>query len=339
LDGREVLASCAIGIGVAPSDAEDADGLLSCADQALRAVRARNGGERYAFYQSSMTETLARTMRIESGLRRALSQNSLQIVYQPQIALDSGRVSGFEALLRWTDEDGQAIPPDQFIPVAESTGLIEAIGDWVLHRACVQARAWQRATGIDRRVAVNISAVQVMSPGFAERVAKTLEATGVDPRLIELEITETAFMSDLVMAARTLRYLRRLGLHIALDDFGTGYSSLSYLKQLPIDSLKIDSRFVRDLNDSREGLALVNAIVGMAHGLGIRVVAEGVETPDVLALLRRLGCDAAQGYLISRPVPVPEAIAMADDEAAARRHAAQSAGADRPHPESRLASG
>lgn len=223
-------------------------------------------------------------------------------MYQPQVTIAENEVCGFEALLRWTNSQGRVIPPDEFIPVAEASGLIGSIGDWVLRCACEQAQQWRQATGVARRVAVNVSAVQIMSAGFAERVTSIIKATGVDPRMIELEITETAFMSDLSTAAATLRELRRLGLHIALDDFGTGYSSLSYLKQLPIDSVKIDSRFVRDLNDTREGVALVTAIVGMAHGLGIRVVAEGVETPEVLALLRDIGCDQAQGYLISAPI-------------------------------------
>ena len=314
IEGNESFATCAIGIAVAPVDGEDFDTLMGRADQARRASRANRNGDRYAFYQTSMTESLLRTMRIESGLRRALERGEFQIVYQPQVELETGRVCGLEALLRWTDSEGRSVPPDQFIPIAESTGLIGAIGDWVLQRACLQARAWQQASGVMRRVAVNVSAVQIMSKGFTDRVAAILAGTEVDPRLIELEITETAFMSDLVTAASTLRDLRRLGLHIALDDFGTGYSSLSYLKQLPIDSVKIDSRFVRDLNDTQEGVTLVSAIVGMAHGLGIRVVAEGVETPAILQLLKRIGCDDAQGYVISRPVPVAEAFVAAESE-------------------------
>jgi EAL domain-containing protein (putative c-di-GMP-specific phosphodiesterase class I) len=182
----------------------------------------------------------------------------------------------------------------------------------VLHTACLQALEWQRATGIARRVAVNVSAVQIMSYGFAERVGAILRSAHVDPRLVELEITETAFMSDLAAAATTLRQLRNLGLHISLDDFGTGYSSLSYLKQLPIDSLKIDSRFVKDFNETREGVALVSAIVGMAHGLGIRVIAEGVETTNSLSLLKQLGCDEVQGYVVSPPLPAREALALAE---------------------------
>jgi diguanylate cyclase (GGDEF)-like protein/PAS domain S-box-containing protein len=314
VDGTEAFATCAVGIAVAPVDGEDFDTLMRNADQARRACRENHSVDRYAFYQRSMTETLLRASRIESGLRRALERDELQLVYQPQIELATGKVCGLEALLRWNDADGTPVPPDQFIPIAESTGLIGAIGDWVLERGCRQAHAWQQESGVARRVAVNVSAVQIMSKGFSDRVAAILEATGVDPRLIELEITETAFMSDLVTAASKLRDLRRLGLHIALDDFGTGYSSLSYLKQLPIDSVKIDSRFVRGLNDTREGVTLVTAIVGMAHGLGIRVVAEGVESPHILQLLARLGCDEAQGYVISRPVPVAEAFAAAESE-------------------------
>jgi diguanylate cyclase (GGDEF)-like protein len=314
IDGRETLVGCAIGISVAPLDGEDFDTLMHRAEHARRVVRKGRSAERYAFYQASMTETLLETMRIENGLRRALERDEFKLVYQPQVELATGRVSGFEALLRWNDADGTAIRPDQFIPIAESSGLIVAIGDWVLHMACAQALSWQRATGIARRVAVNVSAVQIMAYGFAERVAAILRTAQVDPRLIELEITETAFMSDLAAAAATLRQLRNLGLHISLDDFGTGYSSLSYLKQLPIDSLKIDSRFVKDFNETREGVALVSAIVGMAHGLGIRVIAEGVESAESLALLKQLGCDEVQGFVISPPLPAREASVLAGTE-------------------------
>ena len=314
VDGQETLIGCAVGISVAPMDGEDFDTLMHRAEHARRAVRTGRSGERYAFYQPSMTETLLYTMRIENGLRRALDRGEFNLVYQPQVELATGRVSGFEALLRWTDADGTALQPHQFIPIAESSGLIVPIGDWVLHMACVQARNWQRASGVARRMAVNVSAVQIMSSGFAERVAAILRTTDVDPRLIELEITETAFMSDLGAAATTLRQLRRLGLHISLDDFGTGYSSLSYLKQLPIDSLKVDSRFVKDFDETRESIALVTAIVGMAHGLGIRVVAEGVETAKTLSQLKQLGYDEVQGFVISKPLPAREAFALAATE-------------------------
>jgi EAL domain-containing protein (putative c-di-GMP-specific phosphodiesterase class I) len=288
------------------------------AEHARRIALTARGGERYAFYQSSMTETLLSSMRIENGLRRALERNELTLVYQPQVELMTGRVRGFEALLRWTDAGGTAMEPQKFIPIAESSGLIVPIGEWVLEKACRQAHDWQLVGGVVHRVGVNISPVQITSPGFADRVAAILRSTHVDPRLIDLEITETAFMSDLAAAATTLRQLRRLGLHISLDDFGTGYSSLSYLKQLPIDSLKIDSRFVKDLRETREGAALVAAIVGMAHGLGIRVIAEGVETVDALNMLKELGCDEAQGFLISPAVGAREAFALAGTEFAFR---------------------
>jgi len=312
--GVEVFMSCSTGISVAPVDGEDFDTLMHCAEQAQRITRAMRHGERYAFYQPSMTDNLQQLMRIESGLRRALERGEFRLVYQPLVSLETGRVGSLEALLRWTDGDGNDVAPDRFIPVAEACGLIGPIGDWVLHMACVHARNWQSVSGMARRIAVNVSAVQVMSAGFSERVGAILRAAEVDSRLITLEITETAFISDMATAAKILRELRRLGVHIALDDFGTGYSSLSYLKQLPIDSVKIDARFIRDLNDSPEGVALVTAIVGMAHGLGIRVVAEGVESTEISRLLKRIGCDEVQGYVISKPVPLQEAIALADFE-------------------------
>jgi len=311
IDGAESFTTCSIGISVAPADGEDFDTLMHRAAEAQRSTRSSRNGERYAFYQASMTATLLRSMRIESGLRRAMERDEFQILYQPQINIGSGEVCSFEALLRWTNHEGAVVGPDEFIPVAEVSGLIGAIGDWVLRSACAQALDWYQATGVIRRIAVNVSAVQIMSSGFAARVSAILRETRVDPRLIELEITETAFMSNLETAASTLRELRQLGLHIALDDFGTGYSSLSYLKELPIDSVKVDSRFVRDLEETREGTALVSAIIGMAHGLGIRVTAEGVETPEVLELLRQMGCDEAQGYLISSPAPAAAAHRLA----------------------------
>jgi diguanylate cyclase (GGDEF)-like protein len=310
-DGHETFVACAIGISVAPMDGPDVDTLLHRAEHARRIAMTARGGERYAFFQLSMTEKLVSAMRLENGLRRALDRDEFVLLYQPQIELASGRMRGLEALLRWTDSSGTSINPQEFVPVAESCGLVVPIGDWVLEEACAQAREWQQTGGVVHRVGINISPVQIMSPGFADRVAAILQSTQVDPRLIDLEITETAFMGDLAAAAATLRQLRRLGLHISLDDFGTGYSSLSYLKQLPIDSLKIDARFIKDLHETREGAALVSAIVGMAHGLGIRVVAEGVETTDALKLLKELGCDEAQGFLISRPLPAREVLALA----------------------------
>ncbi len=320
LDGQETLVGCAIGISVSPSDGTDVDTLMHRAEHARRVVRTGRGVERYAFYQPSMTENLLSTMRIENGLRRALDAGELHLLYQPQVELATGRVRGFEALLRWTDAGGVPIEPDRFIPIAESSGLIVPIGDWVLETVCLQARNWQHGSAA-QRIAVNISAVQIMSPAFADRVAAILRVTKVDPRLIDLEITETAFMSDIGRAAATLRELRGLGVHISLDDFGTGYSSLSYLKQLPIDALKIDSRFVKDFNETREGTALVAAIVGMAHGLGIRVVAEGVEKVEVLSMLKQMGCDEAQGFLLAPALPASDAFAFAAIEFAVAKNA------------------
>lgn len=308
IDGRESFVVCAIGIAVAPTDGEDFDSLMSSADQARRAAATRSAGECYAFYQPSMTERLLHVTRLERGLRQALERDELHVVYQPQLELASGLVRRFEALLRWMPRGGQPVPPDRFIGVAESTGLINPIGDWVLEQACRQACAWARTSGRPRGVAINISPIQIMAPDFVERVGRIIARTGVDPAVVELEITETAFMNDPDAAAVTLQALRRIGVRIALDDFGTGYSSLGYLKQLPIDTLKIDTRFVRDLHDSSEGIALVQAIIAMAHGLGIRVIAEGVETVEALQLLERLGCDEVQGYVIARPLPASEAI-------------------------------
>ena len=299
------------------------------AEHARRIALTARGGERYAFYQSSMTETLVSAMRVENGLRRALERGEFTLLYQPQVELASGRMRGFEALLRWTDADGAAMEPQKFIPIAESCGLIVPIGEWVLEKACRQAHDWQLVGGVVHRVAVNISPVQITSPGFADRVAAILRSTHVDPRLIDLEITETAFMSDLAAAAATLRQLRRLGLHISLDDFGTGYSSLSYLKQLPIDSLKIDSRFVKDLRETREGAALVAAIVGMAHGLGIRVIARRSrdggrpEHAQRAGLRRGTGFSDLAGGGCARSYALAGTVFTVGEQSAARRAASR----------------
>jgi len=281
------------------------------AEHARRIALTARGGERYAFYQSSMTETLVSAMRVENGLRRALERGEFTLLYQPQVELASGRMRGFEALLRWTDALGLAMEPQKFIPIAESCGLIVPIGEWVLEKACRQAHDWQLVGGVVHRVAVNISPVQITSPGFADRVAAILRSTHVDPRLIDLEITETAFMSDLAAAAATLRQLRRLGLHISLDDFGTGYSSLTQLYQMPFSEMKIDKSLVMNVPQSREATTMIGSLIELAHNLSLKVCAEGVENRDALDVLAKMKCDRCQGYFISRAIPAAEVAGFA----------------------------
>jgi EAL domain-containing protein (putative c-di-GMP-specific phosphodiesterase class I) len=253
-----------------------------------------------------MTERSYQQLQIEHDLRQAVGSGDFELHYQPKIDLQTGRATGLEALLRWPHAGRGMVSPAEFIPVAEHNGLIHEIGDWVTRRACQQARAWQEQGSEPLRIAVNLSPVQLRSEDIVDRVQAILASTGLDPRYLEFEITESSFMHDIERSARTLHRLRNLGVHISLDDFGTGYSSLSYLKRLPVDSLKIDGSFISDMAADREGTVLVSAIIAMAQHLGIRVIAEGVETREQLQLLRELGCDEAQGYLVSRPLPVTD---------------------------------
>jgi EAL domain-containing protein (putative c-di-GMP-specific phosphodiesterase class I) len=245
-------------------------------------------------------------MEIEQALRRALECGELQLYYQPQVKAD-GRLTGLEALLVWNHPKLGPTSPGQFIPVAEESGMIVPIGLWALGEACRQNVAWQKACGARVKVAVNVSATQFSRTDFVESVAQALAKSGLDPALLELELTESVVMRDPEESARQMDRLRALGVSIAIDDFGTGYSSLSYLRRLPIDSLKIDRSFLKEIDRDANTIPLVRAIVALAHGLGLTVVAEGVETRHQLEGLREVGCDRFQGFLLGGPAP-PEGI-------------------------------
>ncbi len=307
LAGRELFVTPSIGITLCPFDDRTADELLRNADTAMYQAK-EMGGNTYHFYTAELNERAQRRLALETGLRQALDRHELRLHYQPQIDLRSGEILGAEALVRWQHPEWGLVAPGEFIPLAEETGLILPIGEWVLNQACAQTRAWRDEGHPALRVAVNLSGRQLAQRDLPKLVQHTLTANGLEAEALDLEITESLLMQDLEMTSTTLDALTRLGATISMDDFGTGYSSLSYLKRLPIDMLKIDQAFVRDINNDPDDAAIVQAIIAMAHSLGIKVIAEGVETAEQLSFLRRHRCDAVQGYYFSRPLPPEEFI-------------------------------
>jgi EAL domain-containing protein (putative c-di-GMP-specific phosphodiesterase class I) len=290
-----------IGIAIYPNDGVAYDTLARGAETALRQA-ADGGGQRYAFYRPELNRDANDRFKLENALRRALERHELELHYQPQVAVDGGAIVSAEALVRWRHPERGLVPPHDFIPLAEETGLILEIGEWVLHEVCCQLESWRRAGLRVVPVAVNLSAHQ-----FNERIVATvrrvLDDCGLEPGLLELELTESASMADPNKSVALLAQLKAMGIRLAIDDFGTGYSNLNYLKRFPVDRIKIDRSFVHDLETDPDDLAIASAVVAMAHGLRLSVVAEGVETRGQLALLAGLGCDMVQGWLFSRAVP------------------------------------
>jgi EAL domain-containing protein (putative c-di-GMP-specific phosphodiesterase class I) len=274
------------------------------------------GRANYQFFTQHMNVAAQQRLQLENSLRRALENHEFQLHYQPLYDLRDRSITGFEALLRWYPPGGAVmVPPGEFIGAAEESGLIVAIGEWVLREAVKQARTWQ-SPGRPIAVSVNVSANQLSRSNFVDRVRRLLQETGIDPTLIELEVTESVIIEGGGEAQEALHQLAALGVGIAIDDFGTGYSGLAYLKRLPIDTVKIDQSFVRDLTVDPEDAAIVTAIVAMARSLGVDVIAEGVETEEQLEELKRLGCHRAQGYLLARPMTASAAIKFLDRSAA-----------------------
>ena len=295
------LSAC-IGIAIYPDDAGDSESLLRHADFALSHARQEGPGSQ-RFFAGDMNQQASQRLALEAQLRLALARDELVLYYQPQIDLHNQRLVGVEALLRWQCPERGLVPPDQFIPLAEESGLIVAMGSWVLRTACQQVRQWS-AAGQALRVAVNVSAVQFRQPDYVDGVAAILAEAPIEHSLIELELTESVLMEDSQLAGQHLQRLREMGVKLAIDDFGTGYSSLAYLKRFPLDLLKIDRSFIRDLPDDHDDAAIARAIVALAQSLGLAVVAEGVETEAQESFLRQLGCTCGQGFRYSRPVPV-----------------------------------
>ena len=311
IQGHEIHLSCSAGISLYPGDGTSADTLLMNASTALYYAKLQ-GQNHYQFYDEDLNRDSLKNLKFENDLRHALERNELDLCYQPTIDLVSGKVNSVEALLRWRHPEIGMIPPDKFIPIAEETGLITSLGYWVLETACRQVRQWQDAGYKHLSVAVNLSAAQFRQHDLLEQIHNALDATGICAHHLELEITESTIMNDIDTAASTMRALHRSGVSISIDDFGTGYSSLSHLKQFPINTVKIDRSFIRDITTDSDDAAIVSAIIAMAHNMELKVIAEGVETQEQLDFLRSQECEEAQGFLFSPPVPHHEAYALLD---------------------------
>ncbi|MBF9195105.1 EAL domain-containing protein [Microvirga sp. BT290] len=299
------LVSVSIGIALYPSDAKDRTELLSSADTALYRAKTEGKGT-YRFFEAAMGAQIRERRSLEHDLRSAIANGELSLAYQPQAQVDTGEVNGFEVLLRWNHPTRGPVSPSTFIPIAEESGSILKIGEWVMHEACREAANWMRPLAI----AVNVSALQLTSDGFVEFVRRTLEDTGLPPERLEIEITETALIRDPNRALLTLQKLKAIGVNLAMDDFGTGYSSLSNLRAFPFDKIKIDRSFIHEVHDNPQAAAIVRAVLGLGRGLGLPVIAEGVETSEELSFLGSEGCTEAQGYLFGRPAPIGEFVPL-----------------------------
>ena len=305
LEGREFLITTSIGISLYPEDGTDAETLIKNADTAMYQAK-EQGRDNYQLFNAFVNAKALQRIALEHGLRRALANRELAIHYQPIYDFRATRITGMEALLRWTHPEMGAIPPSIFIPLAEATGVMQPIGAWAIQTACAQAKEWHDAGHRHLSLAVNLSVTQLQQPDLVSRVREILAETGLQPRLLELEITESSAMQSPETSIRTLYELKKLGVRISLDDFGTGHSSLSYLKRFPIDTLKIDQSFVRDITSDPDTAAIVTAIIAMAHSLRLKVIAEGVEFSDQAKFLKRYACDQMQGFLIKPPVPAEQ---------------------------------
>jgi diguanylate cyclase (GGDEF)-like protein/PAS domain S-box-containing protein len=315
LEGAELFVTASIGITVFPTDSTDQDTLIRNADVAMYRAKER-GRNNYQFYTPEMNARTREMLSMESELRRALERDEFVLHYQPKVSLATGRITGVEALLRWRHPERGLVPPGDFIPLLEETGLVVQTGDWVLRAVCAQLKEWERAGLEPVPVAINLSARQFLSPNLGQTIKRVLGEHDVHSGLLEVEITESSIMTNAEEAIRTLEYLQTLGVQAAIDDFGTGYSSLSYLKRFPLRALKIDRSFVRDITTDVDDATITQAVISMAHSLGLKVIAEGVETEAQLEFLQRYGCDEVQGYLYSKPIPGDECATMIAEERA-----------------------
>ncbi|QBQ56179.1 EAL domain-containing protein [Nitrosococcus wardiae] len=307
LENREFFISASIGVSFFPQDGKKARTLLNQADIALHQAKTQ-GGRGLQYYTPALSTETTRRLSLENSLRYALDRGELELHYQPQVSLESGRVTGVEALLRWRHPHRGWISPAQFIPLAEENGLIVPIGEWVLNTACAQAKTWRTTEGLPLTIAVNLSARQFLQANFIAQIDQILGQCDLAATALKLEITESLLMQDLKRAITTLHALKERGLQLAIDDFGTGYSSLNYLKRFPLDQLKIDRAFIRDITREPDDAAIAQAIIALAHSLKLEVMAEGVESEAQVAFLRTKFCHAIQGYYVSRPLP-PEQLA------------------------------
>jgi diguanylate cyclase (GGDEF)-like protein len=306
--GHALHATASIGVSVCPEGGSDAESQLKCADIAMYRTK-QEGRNTFRFCSASMSANSVERLSLENQLREAVAREEFLLHYQPKAELPGGRITGVEALIRWNNPVRGMMPPGEFIPLAEESGLILPIGRWALRTACLQGRAWQMEGLPQMRIAVNLSAYQ-LTPDLPAEFEAALNAAGIDAGWLEIEVTESMVMRNPGQSARILEGLRELGVHIAMDDFGNGYSSLGALKQLPLDTLKVDRSLVRDLPDDAGDNAICRAIIAMAHALKLKVVAEGVETEAQRDFLRGIGCDEIQGYLLSRPLPAVDVSAF-----------------------------
>jgi diguanylate cyclase (GGDEF)-like protein len=302
LNGQEVFVTTSIGISIFPQDSDNTGMLLQHADAAM--YQAKNKGKSaFAVFAPEMTEVSHERLQMESLMRRALEQQEFELYYQPIVRTDTGHLTSAEALLRWKSPTLGMVMPDRLIPLAEETGLIMSIGEWVLKESCMAAMRWREHTGARIGISVNVSPRQFRDPEFVRTVMQALEQSGLEPDQLELEITERLILDNTIETADILRELDQSGVRLSVDDFGTGYSALSYLKSYPFDTLKIDKSFVQDVMKEEEDASLVRAIINMAHSLGLRVIAEGVEEEPQTHFLKTEGCDFSQGFFYSHPLP------------------------------------
>ena len=320
IDGQDLNISLSIGICAYPADGRDAKTLLAGADIAM--YRAKDQGRNgYCFYSAELQSHTPEKLALEAGLRHGLERQEFRIHYQPKIDMTSGDITGVEALLRWQHPEKGLLLPEKFIHLAEETGLIVPIGLWTLREVCTRAKSWKEA-GLPRMpVAVNLSAIQFSQEQLVPQLAEILESTGMDPEILELEITESMVMHDPEQAVKLMQNLRAMGVRLTIDDFGTGYSSLGYLKRFPINSLKVDRSFVRDLPHSSDDIAITRAVIAMAHSLQMNVIAEGVELKEQFDVLRKEGCDEFQGYLCRPPLTEDDLIRFVRESATRPEHA------------------
>ncbi|HEY9607587.1 MAG TPA: EAL domain-containing protein [Allocoleopsis sp.] len=305
LAGQEIFITASIGIALYPRDGMEIENLLNHANTAMTKA-SQQGGDQYQFYSAAFNVGSSDRLILQTELRHALEREELRVYYQPQVSLQTGEIIGAEALVRWLHPERGLVSPTKFIPIAEETGLIIPIGEWVLQTACKQTKLWQNSGFTSLQVSVNLSSRQFSQIDLRKQLVQILMETGLDPKYIELELTESMLVQNTEVAIRRLNALKSLGVKIAIDDFGTGYSSLSYLQQFPFDILKIDRCFIQNITENPNTAAITKAIIGMAKSLNLKLIAEGVETQDELSFVSQHHCDTMQGYLFSRPLPTHE---------------------------------
>jgi EAL domain-containing protein (putative c-di-GMP-specific phosphodiesterase class I) len=302
IDGHDIFLVPRIGIALAPSDGQTANGLLKSADLACSKVKG-HGKSGYEFFSAELTARSIERLTLTNQLRAAIHRDELRLHYQPKVCMRSGRILGAEALIRWQHPDHGLLLPGRFVPLAEETGLIVEIGDWVTQEACRQMAQWHQQGLRDLKVSINVAKPQFDNGHFLQYLQKVLARTQLPPEWLMVEVTESMLVSDVAWALKQMNDLQGLGVRLSIDDFGTGYSSLSYLKRFPADELKIDRSFIIDLPGQTKDQAIVQTVVSLGHSLGMQVVAEGVEEEDQLRILQRMGCDVLQGFLFSKAVP------------------------------------